>query len=205
MSTKATSSSTTTAATTTTTTSTPPLPTPPFIPIPGLPNFRDAGGYPLAADPARKMVRRGVLFRSSEPSMLTPAGVAALRDGLGVRTVYDLRSRVEIDRDAGAAGGGGRRVREWDGSERVFAPVFSHEDYSPEAIARRFSAFAREGSEVSGSFFFFFFFLPLFSFPAYFLHERCMVDLCRKWTREGGAGPKVWFRSETVCEVDFEF
>lgn len=197
-------------STTTTTTTTPPLPTPPFIPIPGLPNFRDAGGYPLAADPARKMVRRGVLFRSSEPSMLTPAGVAALRDGLGVRTVYDLRSRVEIDRDAGAAGGGGRRVREWDGSERVFAPVFSHEDYSPEAIARRFSAFAREGSEVSG---FFFFSLPCFRFPLIFFTSGAW------WTcAESGRGREAqarkcgfgWRRcvrlnlsSEAVCNTNW--
>lgn len=139
-------------STTTTTTDRPtgptgptPLPTPPFVDVPGLPNLRDAGGYRLAADPAR-MVRRGVLYRSSEPSRLTDAGAAYLTDGLGIGTVYDLRSRAEIDRDAAA--GAGRRVREWAGADRVFAPVFAQEDYSPEAIALRFSSFAREGTEV---------------------------------------------------------
>lgn len=70
-----------------------------------------------------------------------------MTDTLGIQRVYDLRSQIEIDRDS--AGAAPRRVREWAGSERVFAPVFSHEDYSPEAIAKRFSAFASEGSEVS--------------------------------------------------------
>lgn len=69
-----------------------------------------------------------------------------MADTLGIKYVYDLRSQTEIDRDAA---NGGRQVKEWAGSERVFAPVFSHEDYSPEAIAKRFSAFASEGDEVS--------------------------------------------------------
>lgn len=136
------------------TTPTPPLPTPPFIDIPGLPNLRDAGGYPVvpaASGPTTttttttaRMVRRGVLFRSSEPSQLTDAEAARLTGDLGIRTVYDLRSQTEIDRDTAA---GKRRVREWPGAERVFSPVFLHEDYSPGAIALRFSSFAM-GSEV---------------------------------------------------------
>lgn len=146
-------------ASSTTTNSNPPLPIPPFIDLPGLPNLRDAGGYVLAADhpdatktttaPPRRMVRRGVLFRASEPSRLTDAEAAHLTDRLGIRTVYDLRSQTEIDRDAaGAAGDSRRQVREWPGAERVFAPVFLREDYSPEAVALRFSSFAMEGTEV---------------------------------------------------------
>lgn len=69
-----------------------------------------------------------------------------MTDTLCIKYVYDLRSQTEIDKDAA---NGGRQVKEWAGSERVFAPVFSHEDYSPEAIAKRFSAFASEGDEVS--------------------------------------------------------
>lgn len=66
------------------------LPTPPFITVPGLPNFRDAGGYPLAQQPD-KMVRTGVLFRSSEPSQVTAEGIAIMTATLGIKTVYDLR------------------------------------------------------------------------------------------------------------------
>lgn len=125
------------------------LPCPPFIDIPGLRNFRDAGGYPLQDAPT-KIVRKGLLFRASEPSKVTEHGISIMTDTLGIKHVYDLRSQTEIENDAkSSANGGGRQVKEWAGSERVFAPVFSYEDYSPEAIAKRFSAFASEGSEVS--------------------------------------------------------
>lgn len=126
------------------TTATTPLPSPPFLTIPGLPNFRDAGGYALANDSTR-MVRRNFLFRASEPSQLTDDGVRTLTEKLGITHVYDLRSQTEIDNDTAA---GKRQVREWQGSQRVFAPVFAVEDYSPEAIALRFTSFAQESSEV---------------------------------------------------------
>lgn len=127
-----------------------PLPSPPFIDIPGLPNFRDAGGYPVytVTPKPTKMVRRGILFRASEPSKVTNAGIDTMINTLGIKIIYDLRSQTEIDRDAKGPDGG-RQVREWEGSQRVYAPVFTTEDYSPEAMAMRFKAFAGEGSEVS--------------------------------------------------------
>lgn len=131
-----------TTATTPCSSSDPSLLSPPFIPMRGLPNLRDAGGYRLADDPSR-MVRRGVLLRASEPSRLTDEEAARLTGELGVRALYDLRSQAEIDRDAGK-----RNVREVPGAERIFAPVFPHEDYSPEAVALRFASFAKEGTEV---------------------------------------------------------
>lgn len=131
-----------------------PLPSPPFIEIPGLRNFRDAGGYPvtittLSTSSPPKIIRRGLLFRASEPSMVTDHGIRIMTDELRIAKVYDLRSQAEIDRDtAPGSSRGGRYVREWAGAERVFAPVFGDEDYSPEAIAVRFSNFSRMGSEV---------------------------------------------------------
>lgn len=134
----------------TTTTS---LPTPPFVDVPGLPNFRDCGGYPVTdsrgenGDSKTQMIiRRGILFRSSEPSMLTDDGIAILRDTLRITHVFDLRSLPEIERDAKLDG---RQPREWDGSKRVFAPVFLDEDYSPEAVARRYAHFSSAEGEVS--------------------------------------------------------
>lgn len=116
----------------------------PFHYIQGLPNFRDLGGvaWPIAG---ARMVRGGVVYRSSEPSRVTDAGVARLQ-ALGIRKVYDLRSQRELERDAAA--GHDRRVREWPGAERIFAPVFLDADYSPEAVAVRFRQYADE-SEVS--------------------------------------------------------
>ncbi|KAI0021422.1 tyrosine phosphatase [Xylariomycetidae sp. FL0641] len=172
----------------------PPLPSPPFLDVPGLDNFRDAGGYgvlssPSSPDPTtcpgdddpqqsqkHRMVRRGLLYRAAEPSRLTPAGEAAL-DRLGVRVVYDLRSELEIARlreqqqqpSAGreleikGRGGDGEGtdttrkivqgsskatgVREWPGATRRFVPVFLDTDYSPEALAARFSNYAAEGEQ----------------------------------------------------------
>lgn len=132
-----------------------PLPTPPFVDVPGLPNFRDCGGYPVTNTNTsgekgdgrpHKIIRRGVLFRSSEPSLLTDDGIAILRDTLRITHVFDLRSLPEIERDAKLDG---RQPREWDGAQRVFAPVFLDEDYSPEAVARRYAHFSNAEGEVS--------------------------------------------------------
>ncbi|KAI1865169.1 hypothetical protein JX265_008216 [Neoarthrinium moseri] len=121
----------------------PNLPSPPFVYVQGLPNFRDIGGYPVASQPG-KIVRHGVVFRSSEPSKVTDDGVAQLQ-ALSIADVYDLRSRQEIERDA--AQGHGRQAKEWAGARRIFAPVFLDEDYSPEAIALRFKNYADESSK----------------------------------------------------------
>jgi protein-tyrosine phosphatase len=62
------------------------------IDMPGLFNLRDLGGYPTAAGelPWRR------LFRSDGLHQLDPAGVAALGE-LGLRTIVDLRTHVEVE------------------------------------------------------------------------------------------------------------
>ncbi|KAJ9132370.1 Tyrosine phosphatase [Pleurostoma richardsiae] len=119
----------------------PTLPSPPFTYIPGLPNFRDIGGYEIAGQPGRA-VKRNLLFRSAEPSRVTEEGIATLRQ-LGVTRIYDLRSRVEVDRDSRD---GSSPISDWDGT-RVFAPVFLDDDYSPEALAQRFAHYASEDDQ----------------------------------------------------------
>jgi protein tyrosine/serine phosphatase len=115
---------------------------PPFVHVPGLPNFRDIGGYPVASS-AGKVVRTGVVFRSSEPSKLADQGVAELH-ALGIKDVYDLRSRLELVRDA--QNGNGRQARTWPGANRIVAPVFSDVEYTPEAITARFRMYAADTS-----------------------------------------------------------
>ncbi|KAH9905331.1 protein-tyrosine phosphatase-like protein [Xylariomycetidae sp. FL2044] len=164
------------------------LPSPPFHSIPGLPNFRDIGGYPISSSssststittttttttpspPKKAVVRRGLVFRSSEPSRVSDAGVARLR-ALGIRTVYDLRSQVEIDKglagqhldpgkekkqkqkkdeeDKGEDNDEGEfwPIKEWEGSTRVFAPVWLDRDYSPESIALRYKNYSANSDE----------------------------------------------------------
>ncbi|KAI0012010.1 tyrosine phosphatase family-domain-containing protein [Xylariaceae sp. FL0662B] len=145
------------------------LPSPPFEHVPGLPNFRDLGGYPVVGSPVAdpdpdpdpeaagktrtrtrtrtrtKMVRRHLIFRSSEPSRLTADGVARLQ-ALGVERVYDLRSASEIARGLRQQGPG-YPVKEWEGARRVFVPVFLDEDYSPEAMALRYRHYLSESPQ----------------------------------------------------------
>ncbi|MFD8703737.1 tyrosine-protein phosphatase [Kitasatospora sp. NPDC059648] len=59
-----------------------------FIDIPGVRNFRDAGGIGA--------LRRGVLYRSGSLHTLTEEGARKLKD-LGLRTVVDLRSPFELE------------------------------------------------------------------------------------------------------------
>ncbi|MFE6049776.1 tyrosine-protein phosphatase [Kitasatospora sp. NPDC056446] len=59
-----------------------------FIDIPGVRNFRDAGGIGA--------LRRGVLYRSGSFHTLTEEGARRLK-GLGLRTVFDLRSAFELE------------------------------------------------------------------------------------------------------------
>ncbi|MER7751458.1 tyrosine-protein phosphatase [Kitasatospora sp. NPDC097643] len=59
-----------------------------FIDIPGVRNFRDAGGIGA--------LRRGVLYRSGSFHTLTPEGAQRLK-ALRLRTVIDLRSPFELE------------------------------------------------------------------------------------------------------------
>ncbi|MFJ9611912.1 tyrosine-protein phosphatase [Kitasatospora sp. NPDC101176] len=59
-----------------------------FIDIPGVRNFRDAGGIGA--------LRRGVLYRSGSFHDLTEEGARRLK-ALGLRTVLDLRSPFELE------------------------------------------------------------------------------------------------------------
>jgi protein-tyrosine phosphatase len=65
-----------------------------FVPLDGAFNFRDLGGLPTL-DGA--VTRAGVMFRSDALHHLVPSDVDYLTE-LGVRTVIDLRSAVELDR-----------------------------------------------------------------------------------------------------------
>jgi protein-tyrosine phosphatase len=61
--------------------------------VDGAPNFRDIGGY-ATVDGGR--VQHGKVFRSGMLAGVTPDGVSAL-ETLGIRTVVDLRTQVEVD------------------------------------------------------------------------------------------------------------
>ncbi|TKX27219.1 protein tyrosine phosphatase-like protein 2 [Elsinoe australis] len=150
----------------------PTLPSPPFIHCPGLANLRDIGGYALRSPsrPTARSVRRGLLFRSADPTRVTPEGLDVLTS-LRLGKAFDLRSIPEIQRlgkewagleegykspfwseredevdgEEGEEQGKGRAEREEKGDriERVWTPVFATKDYSPEKVGLRFKAYTR--------------------------------------------------------------
>lgn len=117
---------------------------PPFVAIPGLANFRDIGGWPIADEKGNVVaaVRPGVIFRGPDTATVTDEGVVKLRE-LGVRSDLDLRSKGQIEK----AGG----FRELPGIERIWAPAFPDGEYSPEKAARRYVLYASDGTEVGFS------------------------------------------------------
>jgi hypothetical protein len=124
------------------------LPSPPFINVASIPNFRDLGGYAISHLP-KHSVRRNFVYRCAEPSRITPDGVSTLRS-LGITHAYDLRSPRELERRNGAGLGG---ITEWDGCERVFVPVFSAQNSSPKDLVLRYKDYGSDGTEVSNPLF----------------------------------------------------
>lgn len=115
------------------------LPSPPFVTVEGIHNFRDLGGYAVSTIPS-KSVRSNIIFRCAEPSQITPNGIQTLRS-LGVTTFFDLRSGPEIEKMKAHS-----PVVEIEGIDRVFVPVFADKDYSPEQIALRYKDYASSGT-----------------------------------------------------------
>lgn len=76
------------------------LPSPPFIDVAGIANFRDMGGY--ATQPSGS-IRRGLLYRSANPNNVLPAGLETMHK-LGITKVFDLRSEPEVLKGSVAEG-----------------------------------------------------------------------------------------------------
>ncbi|KND87944.1 Tyrosine-protein phosphatase [Tolypocladium ophioglossoides CBS 100239] len=89
-----------------------------------LPNLRDLTSL-------TPHLRRHLIYRSAAPTAASPAALAALR----ITTVFDLRSETELARTLVV-------VPPPAGVTRLPVPVFAREDYTPEAIARRYAAYA---------------------------------------------------------------
>jgi protein-tyrosine phosphatase len=64
------------------------------IPLEGIRNFRDLGGYPALDG---RVTRWNEVYRADAVSLLTQEGWRAMGD-LGIKTVYDLRRQGERDR-----------------------------------------------------------------------------------------------------------
>lgn len=114
--------------------------------VEGVSNFRDIGGwkihnptFPLNSSSSfpeksalQYYVKPHTAFRCANISGIKPAGLKTLQE-LGVKAVFDLRSDGEVEQD------GVPQNLEQYGIKRIHAPVFSKDDYSPHAIAIRYT------------------------------------------------------------------
>jgi hypothetical protein len=75
------------------------LSSPPFIPVEGVINMRDIGGYPSSipcpTSGKPQVVKKSLLFRCGEPSKITEKGKNMLRE-LGIKRVFDFRTDDEV-------------------------------------------------------------------------------------------------------------
>ncbi len=103
------------------------------IRLDGCVNFRDAGGYRVAASALAMAAEPGSpqprlrwrrLFRSDALNDLSGADVALLTGGLHVTTVVDLRTGYERQRDA-------RRPLDQAGVEVIHAPLITEQNAGP--------------------------------------------------------------------------
>ena len=112
-----------------------------------MPNFRELGGYAIgpshgggggSGGSGGTSLRRNFLFRCATLAQITPAGTATLTQQLDVHSLYDLRSQPEVDSALKAAGPAGLAI---PGVTRHFVPVYGDEDYSPEALGRKYAMY----------------------------------------------------------------
>ncbi|TFK75382.1 hypothetical protein BDN72DRAFT_832249 [Pluteus cervinus] len=106
------------------------LSSPPFAQVEGVVNIRDVGGYPITTSPGR-FVRPKIVFRSGEPSRITETGRSQL-NAFAVKTVFDLRSAVEVSSSQPVLG---------DNVTVIRAPVSQQNAYDPVALQIRVQSF----------------------------------------------------------------
>ena len=114
---------------------------PSFVSVPGLANLRDIGGWPIVDTNGNTIstVRKGLVYRGPDPSLVTAAGLAKLKE-LGITVSFDIRSKQQIDK----AGG----YRELEGIRRIWCPVFGEGEYTPEKAAIRYQQYSSDGTDV---------------------------------------------------------
>ena len=71
------------------------LPSPPFVEIPGIANFRDIGGQQTTNG---QTIRHGLVYRAADPSKATEDGKKKMSEDLG--TVCLVRGNYKQDHSA---------------------------------------------------------------------------------------------------------
>ncbi|CAH2351560.1 hypothetical protein CLIB1423_04S00782 [[Candida] railenensis] len=110
--------------------------------IEGISNFRDIGGWHAMTPPkglkvellpnSEIYVRPKIVFRCANTANVTGLGLKEMQS-LGVKVMFDLRSDGECRKD-----GTPKDLAKY-GITRIHAPCFTKEDYSPQAVALRYT------------------------------------------------------------------
>ncbi|KAI5970287.1 hypothetical protein CANMA_000639 [Candida margitis] len=111
--------------------------------VDGVSNFRDIGGWKIlrptfelskgtGASGLNYYVKPNLAFRCANVANMTELGIQQVQK-LGIKVIFDLRSDGEVDKDGYPQG------LEKYGIKRIHAPVYSNDDYSPQAIAMRYT------------------------------------------------------------------
>jgi hypothetical protein len=120
------------------------LPSPPFHPIPSLPNFRDIGGSPIVSPNTSSSlahhVRTSLIYRGSDTTHIPPAAIHRLL-ALNITTDFDLRSASQI------AVLGYQDLSAW-GIQRVWSPVFGDGESEKGKTLARYAMYASEDVNV---------------------------------------------------------
>jgi protein tyrosine/serine phosphatase len=117
------------------------LPSPPFILVEGVPNFRDLGGHKCELlvedtnDQRPRSIRPRYIFRSAQPTHISDRGLATLTSDLNVHDSYDLRSFKEL-----------RLLQkryedlslDLSSVTRHHVPIYKDEDYTPISMADKY-------------------------------------------------------------------
>jgi hypothetical protein len=103
---------------------------PPFIYVPTLANLRDVGGLPVqprSNSSTPLVVRKGIIYRSADPTFLAEEDIKYLREELGITHIYDLRSEPEFEKQGDA-------VEEWVGRIKSYNDANSNKVRDTEKI-----------------------------------------------------------------------
>lgn len=136
-----------------------------FLSVGGVVNFRELGGYPCSDIPAtsnsspdnasessprdsHSSIRPGFLFRSAQPSQVTPAGIETLVNDLGIQAIFDFRSQTEIQLVTTRYPDS---LIEIPGTTRHPVPVFSEGDYSPASLVKKYGMSSDSATDSTSS------------------------------------------------------
>jgi protein tyrosine/serine phosphatase len=138
-----------------------------FLSVGGVLNFRELGGYPCGAVPpthapngspdnaseatpwdSQSSIRPGFLFRSAQPSQITPAGIETLIHKLGIQAIFDFRSQTEIQLVTTRYPDS---LLEIPGTTRYSVPVFKEGDYSPASLVKKYGVSSDTATDSTSS------------------------------------------------------